>query len=153
MCASSPRFSVIAWLALKYFAIVFAAGFLLGIIRTAFVVPSLGMRPAELLEAPLMLAVVVLAARRLARSADLSNARWLAVGFIALALMLLAEFSLVLWLRGLTVAGYIAGRDPVSGGAYLASLGVFALCPWLLARARHRLRSTDEPAGRRASSG
>ena len=44
-----------------------------------------------------------------------------------------AELGLVLTLRGLTVAEYVAGRDPISGSAYLFSLGVFALAPWAAA--------------------
>jgi len=136
---SVPPSWIVARLGFEYFAIVFAVGFVLGALRTMFVVPHLGARFAELLESPLMLAVVVVAARRLARGVELSDARWLAVGVIALALMLLAEFGFVLAVRGLSLGAWIAGRDPVSGGVYVASLGVFALCPWLLARARgHR---------------
>jgi hypothetical protein len=41
---------------LIYFAIVFGAGFVLGTIRTLWVVPRLGTRMAELMETPIMLA-------------------------------------------------------------------------------------------------
>ena len=50
-------------LALVYFLIVFGAGFVLGIIRVLFALPLLGEGAAELLEMPLMLTVIVLAAR------------------------------------------------------------------------------------------
>jgi len=46
-----------------YFAAVFAVGFVLGAIRTLWVEPELGTRVAELIEAPMMLLVVVFAAR------------------------------------------------------------------------------------------
>ena len=46
-----------------YFALVFAAGFALGTMRTLWVMPRLGARTAELIEQPVMLGVSILAAR------------------------------------------------------------------------------------------
>ena len=48
---------------IAYFAMVFAAGFGFGIFRVTLPVPCVGVRFAELLEMPIMLAVVVLSAR------------------------------------------------------------------------------------------
>ena len=48
--------------------------------------------------------------------------------------MLVAEFTLVLSLRGLSVQEYLATRDPVSGSVYYAMLGVFTIMPLLVAR-------------------
>jgi type IV secretory pathway TrbD component len=131
----------IATRALAYFAVVFGAGLVLGVVRTVFVAPRLGDRLAELAELPLMLLIVCLVARRLVRreSGLTAQAEWLAVGCLAFGLMLLTEFTLVLWIRGLSLSTYLANRDPVSGGAYLASLVVFAICPWLVFRYRSRL--------------
>jgi hypothetical protein len=56
------------------------------------------------------------------------------MGCIALFLLLIAEFTLVLWLQGLSVDEYFASRDPVSGTAYYAGLGFFAVMPFLVAR-------------------
>jgi len=56
------------------------------------------------------------------------------MGFLALGLLLVAEFTLVLWLRGLSISEYLASRDPVSGTVYYVLLGVFALMPVLVAR-------------------
>ena len=56
------------------------------------------------------------------------------MGCIALALLLVAEFTLVLWLRGLSIPDYFASRDPVSGMVYYVMLGVFAIMPLLVAR-------------------
>ena len=58
----------------------------------------------------------------------------LGVGCVALGLLLAAEFTFVLWLRGLTISEYFAARDPVAGTVYLVMLGVFALMPVLVGR-------------------
>lgn len=129
--------------AVEYVARVFGAGFALGIVRELWVRPRVGVRAAELLELPLMLVVVVLAARAIDR-------RWLAtararmrvaVGLSALVFLLAAEVGLGVALRGLSVRDALLARDPVSGTAYYLSLVVFALMPWYLAR-----RSADRGA-------
>ena len=60
--------------------------------------------------------------------------RRLGVGLVALGLLLVAEFTVVLWLRGLAIGEYLASRDPVSGTVYVMMLGVFAVMPLLVAR-------------------
>lgn len=119
-----------------YFALVFGAGFLLGTIRVLWVAPRFGMRTAELMEAPIMLVVTILAARWVARRLSLppAPAARLGVGFVALGLLLTAEFGVVLWLRDLTIRQYLAGRDPVAGTVYIVMLGVFAVMPLLMRR-------------------
>jgi len=119
-----------------YFALVFAAGFVLGTIRTLWIVPRVGARTAELMETPIMFAVTVLAARWVARRLLLppTVATRLGFGFVALGLLLITEFTVVLWLRGLTIREYLAGRDTVAGTVYLIMLVVFALMPLLVAR-------------------
>ena len=121
-----------------YFAFVFGAGFILGPIRIVWVVPRLGTRTAELLEAPIMLVIAVIAARWIARRLAVPPT-WssrLGMGAIALALMLFAEFTLVLSLRGMSFRDYLATRDPVSGTVYYATLVVFALIPLVLIHVR-----------------
>lgn len=120
----------------RYFGIVFAAGFALGTIRVPFVVPRLGVRTAELLEMPIMLLVIVAAARVLVRRhrERLPPRAWLAVGVFALALLVGAELLLAAALQPGGIAAYVAGRDPVSGGVYLAMLALFGMLPWLCAR-------------------
>ncbi len=46
-----------------YFAAVFGAGFVLGTVRVLWLAPQLGARAAELLETPIMLVVMLVAAR------------------------------------------------------------------------------------------
>ena len=119
-----------------YFLVVFGAGFVLGPIRILWVVPQLGMRTAELLEVPIMLIIIVLAARWVVRrfSLPLAVSARLGMGFVALALLLIAEVTLVLWLRGMSIREYLVTRDPISGTAYLIALGIFAVMPLFVAR-------------------
>ena len=127
---------------LIYFAIVFAAGFLLGIVRTLLIVPTVGERNAELLEMPFMLVVIIAAARFVVRrSAAASPAAFLLIGCIALGLLILAELMTIIALSGTSISQYIAQRDPVSGTVYLLMLLIFAAMPWLIARSRQRPRA------------
>lgn len=119
-----------------YFSLVFGAGFLLGTIRTLWVVPRAGVRKAELMEMPIMLLVIILAARWAVARFSLPTipATRLSAGFLALCLLLVAEFAFALCLRRLTIREYFAGRDPVVGGVYAAMLVVFAVMPLLVIR-------------------
>jgi hypothetical protein len=127
---------------IAYFALVFGAGFTLGVLRVLFVVPIIGDRAAELIELPVMLVVVVLAARWVTRrlSVPVDAATRLVMGGIALGLMLVLEFSVVLKLRGMTFRSYIEGFDPVTGSTYYAAQIAMGLMPWILAR---RAQSRD----------
>jgi ABC-type uncharacterized transport system permease subunit len=117
-----------------YFTLVFGSGFVLGTIRTLWVVPRLGTRTAELMEMPIMLVVTIVAARwtvvRL--SVPIVWSARLEMGCIALVLMLIAEFGFVLWIRGLSIKEYFASRDRVSGTAYYVMLAAFAVMPLLV---------------------
>ncbi len=119
-----------------YFALVFGAGFVLGPIRILWLVPCFGARLAELMESPVMLIVIIFAARWVVRRLAVPPLlfRRLSIGFVALGLLLVAEFTLVLWLRGMTISEYFAARDPLSGTVYYVMLGVFAVMPLLVAR-------------------
>lgn len=123
---------------LSYFAIVLGAGFALGAVRVPFLVPRLGERYAELLEMPIMLVVIVLAARHVVRRFQLAPkfAVRLQVGFTALALVVAAELALAVVLQSQSLVQYIAGRDVVSGSVYLMLLLVYALMPALLMKFR-----------------
>ena len=123
---------------LLYFALVFGAGFVLGPIRILWVVPRFGTRIGELMEAPIMFVITIAAARWVVRRLAVPSipSRRLGMGCVALSLLLIGEFTLVLWLRGLSAREYLAGRDPVSGTVYYLILGVFAIMPLLVARRR-----------------
>jgi hypothetical protein len=122
--------------AILYFAVVFGAGFIFGVIRLLFVVPRVGIRTAELAETPVMVAVSFFAARWIVRrlACRPSAAERVVIGLVALIFLVAVEFTFVLWVQGLTVNDYIAHRNPVSGTAYLIALGAFALMPLWVCR-------------------
>ncbi|MEO6352500.1 MAG: hypothetical protein ABIO19_15655 [Burkholderiaceae bacterium] len=119
-----------------YFALVFGAGFVLGPIRLLWIVPRAGTRVAELIEFPIMLLVIIFAARWIVQRLTVppAFASRLGMGCLALGLLLTAEFGLVLQLRGVTIEAYLASRDPVAGTVYYAMLGLFGLMPLLVRR-------------------
>ncbi len=123
---------------LLYFAVVIVAGFVFGAFRVTWAVPRFGTRTAELMEAPAMLAVCIAAAGWAVRRNELpyTLSSRLGMGLVGLALMLAAEFTIVLRLRGLSFREFIEGRDAVSGTVYYVMLGVFAILPLLVARRR-----------------
>ncbi|MEM9163740.1 MAG: hypothetical protein AAGC54_11820 [Cyanobacteria bacterium P01_F01_bin.4] len=117
-----------------YFAIVFSVGFVFGIIRVLWAVPLFGTRVAELLETPFMFVAIILTARWVVNLLAISPRWWarLGMGVVALGCLLAAEFEIVLRLRHLPLAEYLANRDPVSGTVYYAMLYLFAIMPWLM---------------------
>lgn len=117
-----------------YFAIVFGAGFILGPLRVIFLVPEFGVRTAELIEMPVMLVIIIFSALWITHRFELPgrSVSRIITGIIALILMLLAEFSVVLKIQGLTFKDYLSNRDTVSGIVYYAMLGVFAAMPFIL---------------------
>ena len=121
---------------IAYFALVFAAGFGLGIFRVTLLVPRVGVRFAELLEMPIMLAVVVLSARAIVRrfTIERANRGRLVMGGVAFALAIAAESLVVIGIQHQSLSVYLAGRDPVSGSVFALLLVVFAAAPLLLAR-------------------
>jgi hypothetical protein len=121
---------------ITYFVLVFGVGFVLGVIRVTLLVPRLGERTAELIEMPFMFMAIVVSARliiwrfRLPASAMVR----LGAGCLALGLLVGAEVLLAVAIQERTLGEYVASRDPVSGGVYLAMLVLFAVMPLVLAR-------------------
>lgn len=120
-----------------YFVLVFGAGFVLGTIRVLWLIPVVGTRTAELFEMPLMLAVIILSARWVTQHIQVppTASSRLGMGGLALAIVLALDFTVVLWIRGLSFGQYIEAFDPVAGTAYFVMLGLFALMPWFIAYA------------------
>lgn len=128
-----------------YFALVFAAGFILGPIRVLWAVPQFGERTAELLEMPLMLGAIILAARWTMGHFSVPDTLRLRLqsGLTALTCLVITEILLVLNLWGMPLGDYITSRDPVSGTAYLIMLALFAVMPALVARKEEKEASEN----------
>lgn len=82
-----------------------------------------------------MLAVTIVAARWVVRRLALPStpSSRFGMGGLALGLLVTAELALVLRLQGLSMAEYLATRDPVSGTVYYAMLVLVAVMPRLVA--------------------
>jgi hypothetical protein len=121
---------------LLYFGVVFGVGFALGVIRTLWIVPEVGVRAAELIEMPFMIVVTIIVCRLVMRRFAVPPSLWprLAMGLVGLAMLIGAELVLGSLLFGRTFFQYITSRDPVSGAAYFLALGMFGAMPFLIGR-------------------
>lgn len=120
--------------AAAYFAAVFAAGFVFGMIRTLFVAPAVGESTAELIEAPFMLAVIVTVAWALARRHRGLRSELAIGGFVAALLVLAADLVVGIELRGLSAYAVFFERDVLAGLVYYALIAAFAVMPYVLGR-------------------
>jgi len=122
--------------AVVYFVLVFGTGFLLGSVRVPFIVPRIGERYAELAEMPLMFTAIFFASRYVLRKygQKTDTVGLIAMGAIALLLLVSSELLLAVLLADRGVTEYIASRDKVSGSVYLAMLILYAAMPWLQGR-------------------
>ena len=117
-----------------YFGIVFGAGFAFGVLRGIWLEPAIGTRMAQLLEMPLMLGILTMTARWIVRRFPARPPALLVTGVMALCMMLLAEISVGVGLRGLSVRQSLVNPDPVAGTFYGLSLVWFALAPLVWGR-------------------
>jgi hypothetical protein len=117
-------------LALAYFAGTFALGFALGTVRTLWLAPAMGETGAVLAELPLMLGFSWWWARRLLRRQPLPRrSQALAMGGLALLLLLAAELALTL-LLGRGAGQWLDGLSTPAGALGLAGQLGFAVMPW-----------------------
>lgn len=129
-----------------YFTLVFGAGFVLGTIRVLWFVPAVGIRTAELFEMPIMLGVIILAARWVIQQFQVppTASSRLGMGGMALAMILALDFTVILWIRGMSFRQYVEAFDPVAGTAYFVMLGLFALMPLFVVCARRPKGSSEQ---------
>ena len=122
--------------ALVYFAVVFAAGFVFGTIRTLLLVPRIGALPAVMIEAPLILAVSWLVCGRvLAHWAVPPQWPWrLLMSATAFVLLIAAEMALARVLNGGSPAQFLASYATAAAKLGLAAQLLFAALPLLRRR-------------------
>lgn len=120
-------------LGLRYFAGVFAAGFVLGTVRIFWLGPAIGEVAAVAAELPVMLAIAAWWCRRLLRGTRLAAGQRLVMGGTAFLCLMVAELGLSLALGG-TLATHLAALLAPAGLMGLAGQLVFAALPLLLPR-------------------
>lgn len=117
-----------------YFVLVYMAGFGLGAVRQLVVVPRTGSHVAVLIEAPLMIVAMTLAAvfvgRRMAVARDRSSR--ITMGVVAFGLLMLAEAVFADILRGLDLKQWAASFGTAEGILTLALFLLFAAMPMLV---------------------
>lgn len=130
-------------LSLLYFTIVFGAGFLLGPVRVLLLEPQLGTRTSELLEMPIMLFVIWIAAGWIAQrfAGAMQPIEQLCIGILAVTGVLFADLAVGVFLRSMTVTEVFFRRDLVSGTAYYSLLVLCALMIWLQAEKKKQQTS------------
>ena len=119
---------------LAYFALVFGAGFLLGPVRILMLQPRFGETVATAIEMPILIVVMVFAARMSLRRFTVPArwTSWLTMGGIALALQQAGDVAVALGLRGMTLADHLAHFATPAGRVLAASLLLFVLMPGLV---------------------
>ncbi|GGK32768.1 hypothetical protein [Salinarimonas ramus] len=119
-----------------YFALVFAAGFALGVVRSLFLAPALGHVGAVLVELPVILAVAWLAARWTVRRLAVPSALGMraAMGALAFALLMVAELTLSVHLLGRTPGQHWAAYATLPAQLGLAGQVAFAAMPLAVRR-------------------
>lgn len=121
--------------ALAYLGVIFALGFVLGTVRTLWLVPLVGPTLAVACELPVLLgASWYWAGRVLARWPLPTRQAALATGALAFTLLLAGEWALAVAL-GQTSAEWFAALTRPAGALGLAGQAVFALMPALRWRA------------------
>jgi hypothetical protein len=114
-----------------YFAIVFAAGFLLGTFRVFVLLPLIGELAAVALELPIILIISWLVCRRLISrfSVPATASQRLAMGALAFCLLMLVEVGLSVLVFDRSGAEYLAHLQTAPGLLGLAGQIAFALLP------------------------
>lgn len=139
-----PRIFVVTFV---YFAVVFCAGLAFRVI--VFAVPlAVGASAAELIEAPFLLVVIVVAALIVARRYTGDRFDLAAMGVLAAFLMLIADVLVGVVVRGVSPYEMLFGRDAVTGWVYYGRLAAFAAMPYLLWRDRDHAPPGDSQRGR-----
>lgn len=121
-----------------YVTAVFAAGFVLGVLRTLVLVPLLGELGAVLVELPVILSIAWWVCERILRRWPLLPPAAAAMGAIAFLLLMLAEAGLSTLLAGRSLAEHLTLYAQLPHQVGLAGQLAFAALPWMQVRRSHR---------------
>ena len=133
--ARAPEAARIVKAALAYAGIVFAVGFVFGTLRTLVLAPWLGALGAVLAEVPLMLLVAWAVCRRLVAGFAIGTVGGrLAMGVLALALLLAAEALLAVVAFGTALSEFLSALATPAGAVGFAAQVVFGAMPLLVRR-------------------
>ena len=117
-----------------YLVAVFAAGFVLGVLRTLVLVPLLGALWAVLFELPLILTVAWIVCARILRRWPLSPSPAAGMGAVSFSLLMLLEACLSNLLAGRSLTEHLALYAELPHQLGLAGQLAFAVFPWIQAR-------------------
>ena len=119
---------------LVYFLLVFGLGWVLGPIRELWAVPRFGRVAALLIEAIIMLIAMMVSSRWVMRRFEVHQTlgSTIAMGLVALGILLPAEIAGALWVRGLSLDEYLASFVTAPGVISLIMFLLFAAMPSLI---------------------
>jgi hypothetical protein len=119
---------------LTYFLLVFALGWVLGPTRELWAVPRFGRVAALLIEAIIMLIAMMVSSRWVMRRFEVHQTlgSTIAMGLVALGILLPAEIAGALWVRGLSLDEYLASFVTAPGVISLIMFLLFAAMPSLI---------------------
>lgn len=117
-----------------YFGLVYVAGFALGASRETVVAPVVGPIAAVLIEMPLMIVVMTLAAKAVCRRMAVASEAGsrVTMGAVAFGLLMLAEAVFAKILRGLDLGQWLASFGTAEGFISLVLFLLFAAMPMLV---------------------
>jgi hypothetical protein len=131
---------------LHYFAIVFFAGFILGVLRVTTIAPWLGKTAAVAIELPLMLLISWIASRISVDRYEIAYrvSPRLAMGLVAFATLMVAEAGLSTLGFDRTLAEHFALYRTPAATLGLSAQVVFALCPLVQCRFRRTRKQAPQ---------
>ena len=117
--------------ALVYFAVVFAAAFVLGTLRVTLIAPQVGALAAVALEVPVVLGLSWVVAAHVLRRWPSGWRHRIAIGTIAFGFLMVAELALGMFVFGQTTGQFLAAIATPPGALGLAGQLGFAAIPAL----------------------
>jgi hypothetical protein len=125
----APAMQAVLIAALSYFVPVFAAAFLLGVLRISLLAPHVGDLGAVAIEVPVVLAISWVVAGWMLRRQRFGGGQRLLVGILAFVLLIVTELVLAILAFDQTLADFMGNLGTPPGILGLAGQIIFALIP------------------------